>query len=56
MPLMKKLILGANIDFDASGVLLWIVKVPERILELMADGALNSALPRKNLIKYKQSF
>jgi hypothetical protein len=31
-------------------------QIPERILELMADGALNTVFTKKDLIKYKQSF
>jgi hypothetical protein len=42
--------LGINIDFKWS-FCQRIVKYSERILELMADGALNTVFTKKNLIK-----
>jgi hypothetical protein len=40
-PLMKKLILGANINFNSNGAYAsGLSKYSERILQLMADGAL----------------
>jgi hypothetical protein len=49
MPLMKKLILGANINFNSNGAMLADCQIFERIL-LMADGAL-TVFTKKNLTK-----
>jgi predicted Zn-dependent peptidase len=47
--------LGANINFDSNGASGGLSKYSERILELMADGALNTVFTEE-FDKIKQSF
>jgi predicted Zn-dependent peptidase len=50
---MKKLILGANIYFSSNGAASGLSKYSDKILALMADGALNTVFTQEEFDKIK---